>query len=151
MSIWNAVKSALKSGSREISKEYGKTPDFLNAVAASAALVANADGSIEDAERTKTISLIRNHSTLSQLYNGEQIESTVDRMLKLSKDLSGKQELARNIDKICGLEGGKTMAEDVYLIAADIAAADGSVGEEEQKVLTKIAVRLSVDPKKFEF
>lgn len=151
MSIWNAIKSAVSSGAREINKEYGKTPDFLNAVAASAALVANADGSIEDAERTKTISLIRNHSTLSKLYSGDQIETTVDRMLKLSKDLSGKQELARAIDKICGLEGGKVMAEDVYLIAADIAASDGSVGEEEEKVLAKIATRLSVDTKKFEF
>jgi len=151
MSIFGALKKAIASGVKEVSSEYGKTDDFLNAVCSSSALVANADGVIEDSERTKAISLIRNHSTLSKLYSGDKIEETTDRMLKLSKDKSGRQELARYIDKVRGLENGKAMSEDVYLVAADIASADGSVAPEEEAVLKKIADRLGVDPSKFEF
>ena len=151
MSIFSALKKAITSGVREVSAEYGKTDDFLNAVCASSALIANADGVIEDSERTKAISLVRNHSTLSQLYNGDKIEATIDRCLKLSKDLSGKQELARYLDKARNGENPKQVCEDVYLVAADIAGADGSVGPEETGVLKKIADRLGVDPSKFEF
>lgn len=151
MSIFGAIKNALASGAREINKEYGSSPTFLNAVCASAALVANADGVIEDSERTKAISLVRNHTTLSKLYNGDVIETTIDRMLKLSKDRSGKQELARYLDAVHADPNSKAMCEDVYLVGADIAAADGSVGPEEEAVLKKIAERLGVDPGKFDF
>lgn len=151
MSLFGAIANAFKTGAREINKEYGKNDDFLLAVCASSALVANADGIIEDSERTKTISLIRNHSTLSKLYNGDKIEATVDRCLKLSKDKSGKQELARYLDHVRNTDNAKAICEDVYLVAADIAAADGSVGPEEEQVLKKIADRLSVDTTKFDF
>ncbi|WP_286202112.1 TerB family tellurite resistance protein [Ochrobactrum sp. SFR4] len=43
------------------------------------------------------------------------------------------------------------MAEDVYLIALDIANADGEVEPEEDAVLKKIAARLGVDTSKFDF
>jgi tellurite resistance protein TerB len=44
VSIFGALKKAVFSGAREINKEYGSNRNFLNAVCASAALVANADG-----------------------------------------------------------------------------------------------------------
>lgn len=151
MGLFESIKKAISTGVRQVSAEYGKTDDFLNAVCASAALVAMADGKIEDSERTKAISLVRNHTQLSKLYNGDKIETTIDRMLKLSADMSGRQELARNLEKVKNLEGSKAMCEDVYLVAADIASADGNVDPKEEEVLKKIAGRLGVDPSKFEF
>jgi tellurite resistance protein TerB len=49
------------------------------------------------------------------------------------------------------MPNGAQMAEDVYLVAVDISMADGSVSAEETAILEKIARRLGVDPKKFEF
>jgi tellurite resistance protein len=70
---------------------------------------------------------------------------------KHSKDVSGRQILARNLESIQGMPNGAQMAEDVYLVAVDISMADGSVSPEETAILEKIARRLGVDPKKFEF
>lgn len=46
---------------------------------------------------------------------------------------------------------GGNMADDVYLVAVDVAGADGNVADQEKEVLKKIANRLGVDPSKFEF
>jgi tellurite resistance protein len=151
VSIFGALKKAVFSGAREINKEYGSNRNFLNAVCASAALVANADGSIEDTERLKAISLITNNATLSSLYQRNDIEQALESAFKNSKDASGRQALARNLEAIQGMPNGAQMAEDVYLVASDISMADGSVSDEEKVVLEKIARRLGVDPKKFEF
>jgi tellurite resistance protein TerB len=151
MSFFSALKKALGSGAREISANYSSNKNFLNAVCASAALTANADGTIEDTERNKAITLITNHDQLSKLYDRKDIEAALEHAFKASKDATGRQALARDLEGVTKLEGGAQMAEDVYLVAMDIAGADGNVSEEEQAVMAKIAKRLSVDPSKFEF
>lgn len=151
MSIFGALKKAVFSGAREINKEYGQNRSFLNAVCASAALVANADGSIDDTERLKAIALITGNATLAGLYQRNDIESALESAFKHSKDSSGRQQLARDLESIQGSQHGTQMAEDVYLVAVDISMADGSVSPEETAILEKIARRLGVDPKKFEF
>lgn len=97
MGIFDGLKRALSSGAREISAEYGQNKDFLEAVCAAAALVANADGDISDVEKNKAVALVTNHSTLSKLYDRNTIEQTLDVMLKRSKDSSGRQSLAREL------------------------------------------------------
>lgn len=144
-------KRMAKAGAREIKQEYGKSKDFLEAVCAASALVAAADGDISDVERGKAVSLVSNHSDLSKLYQRNDIETTLETMFKRAKDASGRQQLARELDDIKGIQDGAKMAEDVYLVALDIAASSGDVDAKEQEVLNKIAARLGVDPKKFEF
>jgi tellurite resistance protein len=112
--------------------------------------VASSDGATSDEERQKAIRVISNHKDLSSLYKPDEIEKTLDRMLKLAKDFSGKQQLARELDDIKGRSNG-AMCDDAYAMAVDIAMADGSISESEQKVLNTIAKRLNVDTAKFEF
>jgi tellurite resistance protein TerB len=123
----------------------------LEATCAAAALVAAADGDIEDAERQKMVKLITNHSTLGVLYKSNDIEACADKSFKLAKEASGRQQLARELDDLKKIEGGAQMAEDVYLLACDIAMADGELEAEEEAVLKKLANRLGVDLSKFEF
>lgn len=153
MGFLGALKTAFKSGAREINKEYGKTNDFLNACCASCALVAYADGTCEDAERAKAIQVIKGHAQLSALYQGDVIESAMDAALKHAKDASGRQFLAREIDAVKSMPSGSQMAEDVYLVALDVASSNhnGKPGDDETAVLQKIAKRLSIDESKFEF
>ena len=151
MSLLGAVKKAFTSGAREINKEYGQNRNFLNAVCASAALVANADGTIEDTEKLKAIQLITNNATLSGLYQRNDIEAALEQAFKLSKDASGRQSLARNLESIKGMANGDQMSEDVYLVAVDISMADGEVSDAEKAIMTKIANKLGVDPSKFDF
>jgi tellurite resistance protein len=151
MSIFGAMKNAFKAGNREISAAYKENLDFLEAVCSAVALTANADGSIDESEKRKAQSVVLNHSQLSKLYSAQQIETTLETMFKRSKDASGRQSLARELDDIKGRPNAKQMSEDVYLIAVDIANADGTVSDEEKAILAKIASRLGVNPSDFEF
>lgn len=150
MSILGAIKSAFTSGVKELNKEYSKSNDFLAGVCASCALVANADGVIEDSERKKAIEVLTSHSQISQLYSPTQISTALNAALDHSTTASGKQELARQLDAVLGNPSGAQMAEDVYLVAVDVAGV-GGIGDEEKAVLEKIAKRLHVDTSKFEF
>lgn len=149
--MFGALKKAFKAGATEVKAEYGENRDFLEAVCAAVALVAAADGDIEESERRKAISIITNHSQLGRLYKQNEIEQTSERMFKLAKDASGRQQLARELDDIKGRPNGPAMADDVYLVALDIANADGEIEPEEKAVLAKIAARLGVDPSRFDF
>lgn len=149
--MFGALKRAVGAGTREVKAEYGANKDYLEACCAAAALVAAADGDIEESEKRKTVSLITGHKVLGKLYQQADIERTSDEMFRRAKDSSGRQQLARELDDIKGRPDGASMAEDVYLFATDISAADGEAEEAEVIVLKKIAGRLGVDPSKFEF
>lgn len=149
--MFGSLKKAFGAGAKEIKAEYSENKDFLEAVLAASALVAAADGDIEEQERRKVISVVSNHATLSKLYASNVIESTADTMFKRAKDASGRNQLARELDDVKNRTGGQQMAEDAYLIALDIAGADGELEPAEVEVLKKIAARLNVDTSKFDF
>lgn len=149
--MFGALKKAFGAGAKEIQADYSQNRDYLEAVCAASALVAYADGELEDTERTKVVSVISNHPTLGKMYQQAIIEQTADAMFKRSKDSSGRQQLARELDDIKGRAEGPRMAEDVYLIALDVANADGQVEPQEAEVLKKVAGRLGVDPSRFDF
>ena len=149
--MFGSLKKAFGAGAKEIKAEYSENKDFLEAVLAASALVAAADGDIEETERRKVISVVSNHATLSKLYASNVIESTADTMFKRAKDASGRNQLARELDDVKNRPGGQQMAEDAYLIALNIAGADGELEPQEAEVLKKIAARLNVDTSKFDF
>ena len=120
--MFGALKKAFGAGAKEIKADYSQNKDYLEAVCAASALVAYADGDLEDSERSKVVRTISQHPTLGKMYQQTVIE---------------------------GRDG--SMAEDVYLVALDVAHADGQVEPEEAEVLKKIAARLGVDISKFEF
>ena len=153
--VFGALKRAFGAAAggvvKELSAEYGANTDFLEAVCAAAALVAASDGEIEPGERTKIIALVQKHPQLGKLYNLSIIEQTAEKMFQRAGDASGRQGLARELDDIKGRPNGQTMGEDVYLVALDVASADGEVEPQEEVVLKKIAARLGVDASKFDF
>lgn len=127
----------------------GRT-DLLEAICASASLIAAADGKIEDAEVAQALTVITNNQTLSASFDARAIEGCMDKMLARAKGgFSGRAGLMKEIDDV----GGKGVAEDcevVFLVALDVAYADGSVGPEEQKMIDKLSSALKVDAKKFQ-
>lgn len=152
MGLFGGLKKALGAGAQaattELKAKYSENKDFLEAVCAAAALVAAADGDIEDAEVGAVMRLVKGNDKLAAIYKDHEISEVSSAMLAQAKTISGKQQLARQLDDI---KGQPQMCEDVYLIASDIAMADGELEEEEKVVLQKIAKRLNVDPSKFDF
>lgn len=122
--------------------------DFLQGVAAAAALIAAADGDIEDAEVRATVKTIASHPGLSTAFQLREIETTADLMLKRAQaGRSGKLGLWKEVEDVAS---DPEMAEVIFVTALDIAEADGEIEAAEQTVLDKLAQILSVDPRKFE-
>ncbi len=149
--MFNILKRMAGGAAREVAAEYGQNKDFLEAVCAAASLVGWADGDLDQSEKTKAVSLITNHPVLGKLYKQDVIEQTANTMFSRGKDKSGRQLLARELDDLKGKPNGSQMAEDVYLLASDIAGADGKMDPTEEDVLKKLATRMGVDASKFEF
>lgn len=122
----------------------GKT-DLLEATCAACALVAAADGDIEDEEVMQTVEQLTNHPTLSQAFQQSQIEQTANNMFKRAKGgLTGRVGLMKEIEEA----KGKSTADDLELILAiaiDVSRSDGEIEPAEQKVLEKIAAALRLD------
>lgn len=152
MGFFSGMKKALGAGaaaaSTELKAKYSENKDFLEAVCAAVALVAAADGEIEDSEVGAIQRLVAGNDKLGSIYQPHEINAVATTMLAQAKTASGKAQLARQLDDI---KNNASMCEDTYLIALDIAMADGELEPEEEAVLKKIATRLNVDPKKFEF
>lgn len=124
-------------------KKLSGRQDFLEAVCASAALVAAADGEITDSEIKTSISVISSNPTLSSAFKATAIEKCADAMLKRAQaGRTGRFGLYKEIDDIAK---DATMAETVYLCALDVAESDGSIGDAERKVLREIAKRCGVN------
>lgn len=137
--LFNKLKNKL-SGS--VNKYAGKT-DFLEAVCASAALVAAADGDIKEDEIKTTVAVVSSNPTLLAAFKPTAIEKTVETMLTRAKaGMTGRIGLYKEIEQVAS---DNEMAETVFLCAMDVAAADGEVGDKEQKVLNEVAKRLGLN------
>lgn len=121
--------------------------DFLEAVCASAALVATSDGDISDDEIAMASKTVKSNSILADSFKPAQIEQTIDKMLnRVTAGRTGRMGVFKELGDIDDPE----MSETVYLTALDVAESDGEVCSEERKMLDKIAKNLGVNPSALE-
>jgi tellurite resistance protein TerB len=136
--MFKNLKEKLSGGAKRMS---GRT-DLLEAVCASAALVAAADGDIDDKEVAATVKAVKANEVLNSSFAPREIEACIDRMLdRAGGGRVGKLGLYGEIEDI---QSSHEDAEIVLLTAMDIADADGSVSPEEKAVLEKIADNLGL-------
>lgn len=122
--------------------------DFLEAVCAASALIAAADGEVEDKEIEMAIKTVSANPNLSGGFPAREIELTMEGMLRRAQaGRTGRMGLYKEIDDIAS---DAEMAEVVYLTALDVSESDGEMEPEEKEVLKKIADRLHIDQKKYE-
>jgi tellurite resistance protein TerB len=132
-----------KKFAKDAFNKYAGNKDFLEAVCAASALVANADGNVSDEELEAAVEGMTNNAKLSALYSGDDIETELLRQVKRVKSISGRNELKKELKDVGDRD--RDLREAVYVIAADVAAASGDIGADEQKVLDKVAEMLRVD------
>jgi len=147
--MFGMFKRVASGAAREVKAEYGSSREFLEGAVAAGVLMGYADGSLDEKEKDKMIKTIVNNPTLSKVYDRSAIEAQLDTMLKRGQDRSGRASLARELQDLKKLPNGQQMCDDVYLIAEDVAHADGDVGEQEKVLLKRIADDLGVDATKF--
>ena len=136
--MFKGLKDRLAGGAKRMS---GRT-DLLEAVCAAAALVAAADGNVDDSEIDATAKAVSANETLNTAFSPREIEGSIQRMLdRANGGRVGKMGLYKEIEDVAGsAEDG----EIVLLTAMDIADADGSVDDAEKAVLEKIAGKLGL-------
>jgi tellurite resistance protein TerB len=126
----------------------GKT-DLLEATCAACALVAAADGDIEDAELVTTLEALTNHPTLSTAFSSSLIEATANAMFKRAKGgAMGRIGLMKEIEE-CRSRSTADDIELVLAVAIDVSRSDGEMENAEQAVLSKIATALRLDLRTF--
>lgn len=139
--MFGRLKEKLTGG---VSRLSGKS-DLLEGIAASCALVAAADGELEDSEAETTLNALLNHETLSKAFSASEIERITDAMFKKVKQgMSGRLGLYREIEQA----KAKSTVEDtemMLVIAIDVSLADGEVEPAERWVLDKIATSLGLN------
>jgi len=112
----------------------GRT-DLLEAVCASAALVAAADGDIDDSEIEAALKAVKANENLRLAFKETEIGICMDKMLdRANGGRVGRMNLMKEIGEIPEADG-----EMVLLAALDIAEADGDIDDDEMKVIAKIA------------
>ena len=133
---------------KSASKFAGKT-DLLEATCAACALIAAADGDIEDSELMTTLEALTNHPTLSAAFKQSQIETTANDMFKRAKGgAMGRIGLKKEIEQA----KGKSTSDDLELILAvaiDVSRSDAEMEPSEMKVLNEIAGILRLDLKSY--
>jgi len=130
-----------------VNKFSGKK-DFLEAVCAAAALIAIADGEIEDEEVAKVIASITANPKLSGAFSSREIEATAETMFNRAK--AGRAARVGLYTEISEISRDPEMAEAVVGIAFDVAESDGQIEPGEKVVIDKIAGSLKIDLKKFD-
>lgn len=134
-----ALKLKMSGGANRLQ---GRT-DLLEAVCASAALVAASDGSIDDKEIEATIKSVTANEALNTAFDARQIEGSMQKMLdRAGGGRVGQMNLFKELDDIAG---NPDDCEMVLLTAMDIADADGEVDAAETAMIEKIAKRLSLN------
>ena len=132
----------LKSKAAEAGRQFSGRTDYLEAVCAAAALIASADGDIEDGEIKAATKAVTACKAL-QGFDPRAIEQTLERML--NRAAGGRVGRAALWDEIREVLKDPVMAESVVLAALDVAEGDGELEPAERTVLDRLAKEANVD------
>lgn len=117
--------------------------DLMEAIVAGAILVAYADGDASAEELTKLQDIVENNDNLKHF--GSEIGVTIDRysaMFEAGSRLA-KVKLMKELKDVQGDEDQKIEA---FIIAIEIADADGEIDDNELKVLKEIGKCFGLNP-----
>ncbi|MDX0230328.1 TerB [Sinorhizobium meliloti] len=135
--------SVFKSNAKEAINKFAGNTDYLEGMSAACALVAAAEGGIDDAEYDKTVAVIRANSAISSAFNAQQIESTFSRMTPKTATRSGKSELKNEIREVIARDKTGQMGTAILLACLDVAD-EGGIGAQEEAVMRDIATICNV-------
>lgn len=127
----------------EVASKFSGRTDYLEAVCAAAALIAAADGEIEDSEIKATTKAVGANKTLRDGFDQSVIEQTMEKMLtRAAGGRVGRSGLWTEIEEVVK---DPEMAQAVVLTALDVAEGDGEIEPQEKAVLERLAKTCNVD------
>lgn len=125
-----------------------KSKDFLNAVLGGSALIVMADGQVDASEKTKMMAFIENHEALS-IYESSEVLKTFKNFIEtieMDQDIGTAKAMAA----VGKMKGKDEQARLVMRMVCAIGAADGNFDPDEQRMASKIAIELGLNPADFD-
>lgn len=122
--------------------------EFMEAVVAACALIANADGNVSPAEKQKMIAYVGSADELKNF--------KTDQVISFFQSILGKFEFDKEIGKaealkvIGRIKDKHEQARMVVRVACVIGASDGEFDPAERQVVREICVDLGLDPADFD-
>ncbi|GGF65578.1 tellurite resistance TerB [Paenibacillus albidus] len=146
MSTFKNWLNTTKNGLNEQVKKF-KNKDFMNAVVAGCALVAAADGKIEEAEKNKMAGYMNLSNELKVFDMRDVIAqfNTYVANFDFSPEI-GKQEALKAISKF---NNKPEVGRLIIAVCSAIGAADGDFDENEKAVVRNICSVLGLNPSEF--
>jgi len=140
----------IKDKSQEMKTEAMKfkNKDFMNAVAASCAMVARADGSIDDKEKLEMAKFIESYDALKVFKTIDVIRAFNDFVEQYQfSDAIGEAKAMEAVGKFRGKE---QQARLIVRICIAIGASDGDFDDGEKQVVRKVCHELQLNAAEFE-
>lgn len=135
-----------KKAALEVKLHKVENKDLMEAIVAGAVLVAHADGDCSDEELSVLHNIIEANDNLKHF--GSEIGKTIDRycdMYKAGARLA-KVKLMKEINDVSADEEQKIEA---FIIAIEIADADGTIDDSELTMLKEIGKTLGLNPENY--
>lgn len=133
--MFGKIKDLMTGGTSRLT---GKS-DLLEAICAGCALVAAADGEVEESELMATADALSAHELLAKAFTPTQIDAAAEKMFKAAKGgMMGRTRLWKEVEEA----KGKSSRDDLELalaICVDVATSDGQIEAAERPVLERIA------------
>jgi tellurite resistance protein len=131
--------NAIKSVTNRVS---GKT-DALEAAIAAGIIIAASEGGISDDEAATLLDTLMGMDFISQNFTQSQVEEVCEAYVKRAKTGVGRAALLKELDDVA--QKSIDIRENAFLVAAEVARADGTIGDQERAALNKVAARLGVE------
>ena len=150
MSLWNQLRDRTSQMSAQLKTKTGqfKNKEFANGAMAMCALIAAADGSIDNAERAKVSALITSNDAL-KIFPAAELTQKFDFYAgKLQSNFDfGKLEATQTIAK---LKSKPDQARAVIQIGIIIGGADGFFDDHEKAAVREACHALGIGPAEFD-
>jgi tellurite resistance protein TerB len=150
MALWNQLRARAQTMGDQLKTKTGqfKNKEFANASMAMCALIAAADGSIDNAERAKVSGLITSNEALKVFPQAELTQKFDFYASKLQSNFDfGKLEATQTIAK---LKTKPDQARAVIQIGIIIGGADGNFDDHEKAAVRDACHTLGIPPAEFD-
>jgi tellurite resistance protein TerB len=150
MSLWNQLRDRANVMTAQLKTKSGqfKNKEFANGAMAMCALIAAADGSIDDAERAKVSGLITSNEVLKVFPAAELTQKFDFYASKLQSNFDfGKLEATQTIAR---LKSKPDQARAVIQIGIIIGGADGFFDDHEKAAVREACHTVGISPAEFD-
>ena len=150
MSLWSQLRGRAQDMTTQLKTktEQFKNKEFANASMAMCALIAAADGTIDNAERAKVSALITSNEALKVFPAHELTQKFDFYASKLQSNFDfGKLEATQTIAK---LKSKPDQARAVIQIGIIIGGADGFFDDHEKAAVREACLTLGIPPQEFD-